>query len=191
MKHGKIENAIQTNGRQHHRNNGKESSEDGKQSLTDSFGLNDFVLCPNIRNANFGLDERHLFAKKCGQAERIDVRLRPNDESSAISWLLTASRTAGHPACQPAHSICEKLLAFHCEHKTTPFARVLEDIDNANAQLTNRTRSQERQRLQSLLDDADCRRRRGPQALGKIIPLVLARLGVRALQSEPEGEDSD
>ena len=43
--------------------------------------------------------------------------------------------------------------------------------------------------LQRQLDDPRCRRKRGPVALAKIIPLVLARLGIRAIQSETEGED--
>jgi hypothetical protein len=93
-----------------------------------------------------------------------------------------------HPACQPRHSICDKLLAFHCERKTD-IQRALEDIDRLSAQLSGRTRQEETQMLQNQLDNPSCRRRRGPQALGKIIPLVLARLGIRMLQSETEGED--
>jgi transposase len=95
-----------------------------------------------------------------------------------------------HPACQPRHSICEKLLAFHCEHHTA-IEQTLADIDRVNQQLGSRGRRDEVQTLQDQLDDPSRRRRRGPQALAKIIPLVLARLGIRVLQSETEGEDSD
>ena len=57
--------------------------------------MNDFVLCPNIRNANFGADERHLFAKKCGEAERIDVWSCTDNKCSATGWLLIASGSQG------------------------------------------------------------------------------------------------
>jgi transposase len=95
-----------------------------------------------------------------------------------------------HPACQPRHSICEKLLAFHTEHKTD-MQCALEDIDRASKQLASRTRHEETQMLQRQLQEPQCRRRRGPVALAKIIPLVLARLGMRVVQSEAEGEDPD
>jgi hypothetical protein len=102
--------------------------------------------------------------------------------------MLTGRCVVPHPACQPRHSICDKLLSFHCEHQTD-IQRVLEDIERANAQLSGRTQQEQRQMLQRQLDDPSCRRRRGPQALAQIIPLVLARLGIRVIQSTVEGED--
>jgi transposase len=102
--------------------------------------------------------------------------------------MLTGRCIVPHPACQPRHSICEKVLAFHSEHKTD-LQRALQDIDHISAQLSGRTRQEETHMLQEQLDNPRCRRRRGPQAIGKIIPLVLARLGIRMVQSATEGED--
>jgi transposase len=102
--------------------------------------------------------------------------------------LLTSKRLFPHPACQPRHSIYEKLLAFHTEHRTD-IQRILQDVESATQNLPAATRLQEKQILQQQLEDPRCRRRRGPVALAKIIPLVLARLGIAALQSKPEGED--
>jgi hypothetical protein len=102
--------------------------------------------------------------------------------------LLTGKAIVPHPACQPRHSICEKLLAFHSEHHTD-IEQALEDIDRASKQLTQRTRAEENQMLQQQLQQPLCRRRRGPVALAKIIPLVLARLGMHTVQSEAEGKD--
>ncbi len=117
------------------------------------------------------------------------IRVKVAKSFSRLAFVLLTGRCVfPHPACQPRHSICDKLLAFHCERQTD-IQRSLEDIDRANAQLSGRTRQEERQMLQSQLDDPRCRRRRGPQALAKIIPLVLARLGIRIVQSETEGED--
>lgn len=103
--------------------------------------------------------------------------------------MLTGRCVYPHPCCQPRHAICDKLLAFHHEHKTD-IQRALQDIDQAIVQLSGNARRQEIQLLREQLDPA-CRRRRGPQTLAKIIPVVLARLGIRTLQSRTEGEDPD
>lgn len=102
--------------------------------------------------------------------------------------MLTGRCVFPHPACQPRHYLLEKILAFHCERKTD-IQRSLDDIDRLNAQLSGRARQEETSKLQELLDDPRGRHRRGLQAIGKIIPLVLARLGIRSVQSKTEGED--
>lgn len=104
--------------------------------------------------------------------------------------MLTGRCLFPHPACQPRHSVCEKLLAFHTEHRTD-IQEALRDIDRANRQFSRRVRQEETHMLQRQLEDPQFRRRRGPVALAQIIPLVLARLGIRAVQSEAEGEDPD
>jgi transposase len=117
------------------------------------------------------------------------LRVKVTKSFSRLAFVLLTGRCLfPHPACQPRHSLCDKLLGFHCEHRTD-MALVLEDIERLNAQLSGRTRQEEKQMLQRQLDDPRCRRRRGPQALAKIIPQVLARLGIRAVQSKAESED--
>ena len=108
--------------------------------------------------------------------------------SRLLFVLLAGPGLVPHPACQPRHAICDKLMAFHTDHHTD-IPRALEDIDLAARQLSPRTCREETELLQQQLDEPRCRRRRGPVALAKIIPLVLARLGLRMVQSEPEGED--
>jgi transposase len=123
------------------------------------------------------------------QADPRWLRVKVTKSFSRLAFVLLTGRCLfPHPACQPRHSLCDKLLGFHCEHRTD-MQRVLEDIERLNAQLSGRTRQEERQMLKRQLDDPGCRRRRGPQALAKIIPLVLARLGIGAVQSAKEGED--
>jgi transposase len=117
------------------------------------------------------------------------IRVKVAKSFSRLAFALLAGRCLfPHPACQPRHSICEKLLGFHCARKTD-IQRALEDIERVGVHLSDRTWKEERQMLQRQLDDPRCRRKRGPVALAKIIPLVLARLGIRAIQSETEGED--
>jgi transposase len=100
--------------------------------------------------------------------------------------VLTGKALFPHPACQQRHYILEKLLAFHTEHRTD-MAIALEDLERAARQFPARTRREEIKTLRQMLDDASVRRRRGPIELGKIIPLVLARLGIAQVQSKPEG----
>ena len=119
------------------------------------------------------------------------IRVKVAKSFSRLAFVMLTGRCLfPHPSCQPRHSICDKVLAFHCERKTD-IQRALQDIERLSSQLSDRTRQQEGEMLQSQLDDRSCRRRRGPQAIGQIIPLVLARLGIRMVESEAEGEDSN
>ncbi len=117
------------------------------------------------------------------------IRVKVSKSFSRLVFVMLTGRClVQHPACQPRHSICDKLLGFHCERQTD-IQCALADIERLSAQLSGRTQQEERQMLQNQLDDPRCRRHRGPQAIGKIIPLVLARLGIRIVQSQIEGED--
>jgi transposase len=140
-----------------------------------------------IRHNHYYQGRTHRWQQQNKDPRWIHVKVAKSFSRLAFV-MLTGRCLFPHPSCQPRHSICEKLMAFHCEHKTE-IECALKDIDQANAQISGRTQQEERQLLQSQLDDPRCRRRRGPQALAKIIPLVLARLGVRAVQSQTEGED--
>src|SRR5437868_15540980 len=104
--------------------------------------------------------------------------------------MLTGTDLVPHPAAKPRHSIAEKLLAFHTEHKSDTQQTLL-DIDLARAQWTDRTYQEERRMLKEQLDDPECRRRRGPLAVAKIIPMVLARMGADVIKSTTEGQDPD
>jgi transposase len=117
------------------------------------------------------------------------IRVKVAKSFSRLAFVLvTAQRLFHHAACQPRHSIFEKLLAFHTEHHTDMRLAML-DLDRAAGQVPSRVRREEAQLLQRLLDEPEARRRRGPVALAKILPVVLARLGLRTLQSEPEEQD--
>lgn len=140
------------------------------------------------------IHHNHYYQAKADRWQRTNkdprwIHVKVAKSFSRLAFIMLTGRCVfPHPACQPCHSICEKLMAFHCEHRTD-IQRALEDIDRVSAQLSGRTRQQETQMLQEQLDEPRCRRRRGPQAIGKIIPLVLARLGIRMVQSKTEGED--
>ena len=107
---------------------------------------------------------------------------------SRIAYAIVAGRTLfPHPCCQPRHYIIDKLLEFHRLHDT-PMPWVMLDIEAATAQLPRRTYDEEAQPLHERLHTINARRR-GPQPLRDILPIVLARLGVAPLQSPAEDRD--
>jgi transposase len=86
-----------------------------------------------------------------------------------------------HACCQPRHYIIAKLLAFHSEHGTDPLT-LRHDLEAAVEQLPAKSCAAEAEPLQKELDALA--RRRGPQPLAAILPLVLARLAGPVVQSE-------
>ncbi len=102
---------------------------------------------------------------------------------SRLAFAMVARRQLfPHPCCQPRHYLLGKLLKFHCEHYTEPRA-LQQDLEAAIEQLPVRARAAEAEPLQRELDALA--RRRGLQPLAEIIPLVLAQLANRVVQSTP------
>ena len=113
------------------------------------------------------------------------IRVKVAKRFSRLAYALVAGgHLFPHPCRQPSHSILAKLLEFHSDHGT-PLADVRQDLDTVLAQLSDQTRTQEVKPLQERLDDL-ATRRRGPQLLKELIPVVLARLGVRLVESTAE-----
>ena len=122
-----------------------------------------------------GKDPRHT---------RVKVGLR----FCRIAFQMVAGRQVfRHPAIQGRHYILDKLTAFHRGHDTG-MADVLRDLQAAVAQLPPREHAAEARPLQEELQKIHDGRRRGPQLLGDILPIVLARLGVGVVQSSGSGE---
>ena len=66
--------------------------------------------------------------------------------------------------------------------------QALTDLQTAIEQLPRSAYAEEAKPLAEELQRIEQGRRRGPQLLGDILPIVLARLGVGALQSRESGE---
>ncbi|HWU39565.1 MAG TPA: transposase, partial [Candidatus Acidoferrum sp.] len=92
-----------------------------------------------------------------------------------------------HPCIQGRHYILDKLNAFHREHDTD-MAQVLSDLQTAVGQIPTREHAAEAIPLAEEMKKIQEGHRRGPQLLGDILPLVLARLGVPVVQSTESGE---
>jgi hypothetical protein len=84
--------------------------------------------------------------------------------------------------------ILEKLIVFHREHGTAA-PQLLLDLEQAGKQLPECARLEEAVPLEALLLTTKAVRNRGPQLLGDILPIVLAKLGAGALQSNASGDN--
>ncbi len=91
-----------------------------------------------------------------------------------------------HPGLQGRHYLLDKLTAFHRAHDTG-MAEVLRDLQAAISQLPPRAYAAEARPLQEEPRRIHEGRRRVPQLLGDILPIVFARLGVGAVQSTESG----
>jgi len=78
-------------------------------------------------------------------------------------------------------------MEFHREHETdTP--SFLRDLQAAVEQLPRGEHRAEAQPLHQELETIQAGGRRGPQVLGDILPIVLARLGIGGVESTGSGE---
>jgi transposase len=129
----------------------------------------------------------HYFGAKADQwkNQRRDARWQRIKVTKIFSRLLYAM-VAGrqlfpHPCRQERHYILHKLMQCHRD-LDTPMSQVLADLDAATQQLPRSAHAGEAQPLAERLKEVQ--RRKGPQPLADIIPIVLARLGTRSVQSE-------
>jgi transposase len=132
---------------------------------------------------------QHLATLWAGQGkDPRDIHVRVALRFCRICFQMVAGRQVfRHPCIQGRHYILDKLMAFHREHDT-PMPEVLRDLQAAIGQLPQREHAAEARPLQEELQRIQGGRRRGPQLIGDILPSVLARLGVGAVQSEESGE---
>ena len=145
-------------------------------------GIADNLVCCNH---HFNVLGHHW--KADGKDPR-DVRIRVANRFCRISFQMVAGRQVfRHPGLQGRHYILEKLTAFHREHDT-PGADMLRDLEAAVAQVPRKECRAEARPLHEELEKIEAGGRRGPQLLGNILPIVLARLQARAVQSTASGE---
>ena len=134
----------------------------------------------------------HYFAAKAARWDRQGkdarwVRVKVTKIFSRLGYAMVAGRQLfPHPCRQEGHYILHKLMEFHrdCD---TPMSQVLADLDAATQQLPRSACAAEAQPLAQRLKEVQ--HRKGPQPLADLIPIVLARLQDRSLQSEAS-EDS-
>jgi transposase len=92
-----------------------------------------------------------------------------------------------HPCCQKRDAILTKLTRFHIEHGTS-MAQLVAELEAANEHIPKSERASEARSLSEALQPSTSRQRPGPRALGDILPVLLAKLGVTAVQLQSKGE---
>jgi hypothetical protein len=108
---------------------------------------------------------------------------------SRIAFQIVAGRQVfRHPSCRERDYILDKLLEFHKQHGTSP-QQILIDLHAAAAQVPQQEHAAEATPLQSRLAQSRRLRRHGPHAIGDLLLVVLARLGVGTLQSDSRDQD--
>jgi transposase len=107
-----------------------------------------------------------------------------------IAFSMVAGRQVfRHPCLRERHTILDKLLGFHHEHDT-PWEQTLADLNRTIGQIPAKEHAAEAKPLAEQLEHVSRPHPgpKGPQHLGDILAIVLARLGVGRLQStEPGG----
>jgi transposase len=129
----------------------------------------------------------------CGQAgvaraAKVDeraLRVKIGKSFTRIAFAAVAGdQPLRHPCCAARDSILDKLRQFHLEHGAAP-ELALADLQVCIEQLLPDTRGHEAQVVADVLQQ-QARRRRGPTALGALLPAVLARLGAIEPDQQPE-----
>jgi len=141
-------------------------------------------IASNLARFNTHFRGRAAYHRAKGADERA-LRVKIAKSFTRLGFACVAGdQPLRHPCCADADSILEKLRAFHHEHDTR-LDRVLSELETAVGHLPFKTRNHEAKIVTEVLNQ-QTRRRRGPVQVGKLLPAVLARLGV-AEQSKPAG----
>lgn len=116
------------------------------------------------------------------------ARIKIASRFARISFhMVSGGHVFNHPAIRERDYILEKLIRFHQEHDT-PADRMMADLQLAIDQIPPTEWPVEAVPLERLLETTRAARTRGPQRLGDLLPVVLAKLGAGALQSQVSGE---
>jgi transposase len=120
-----------------------------------------------------------------------DIRCRvANRAVRTVFQMVSGRRLYHHPSRLDRGYVLDKLLTFHREHGTPPHV-ILGDLRQAAEQIPQGEHAAEAVPLQRIHRRARFSRRPGPQAIGDILVVVLAQLGVGALQYELEAPSLD
>jgi hypothetical protein len=146
-----------------------------------------FQIADNLVACNHHFQARALLWKNSTKDPRwIRVQVAKTFSRLAVA-IVAGVHPLRHPCLQAPHAILDKILAFHRQHDTdVPAMRA--DVQAAVDQLPAASYATEAQPLAARLEKIQAARR-GPQVLGDILPIVLARLGIHAVESTTGAQD--
>jgi transposase len=115
-----------------------------------------------------------------------DIHCRvANRATRTVFQMVSGRRLYRHPSRLDRQYVLEKLRIFHQEHDTAPL-EILRDLREAVTQIPEPEHAAEAGPLREACRKARRSRRPGPQAIGEILLVVLAKLGFGQVQSESE-----
>lgn len=117
-----------------------------------------------------------------------DIRVRVAGRFCRISFhMMAGPMTYRHPCSQQRDYILTKLIRFALEHEVAP-EELLRNLNATTVQLPLSDHREEAASLAEELARLQTKRGSGPKAISEILPAVLARLGVKLIESTPSGE---
>lgn len=146
------------------------------------------IIAGNLAICNFYFKAKAEVWERLGKDDRW-IRTKIASIFARICFQIVAGRQMyKHPFAKDRNYILEKLIEFHREHETGA-AQMMLDLEHAGQQIPECARREEAVPLEALLQTTKAARGRGPQCLGDLLPIVLAKLGVGTLQSTPGESD--
>jgi transposase len=143
-------------------------------------------IADNLRKCNRHFRGRAAVWQTAGADVRV-IAVRIASRFSRIAYQMVAGRQVFHHPCLSGRDlILDKLLAFHHQHGT-PALEILAGLQAAIQQLPRQEYPVEAVPLNERLQRSRRSRRRGPQPIGEILPVVLAKLGAGGVQSNNIG----
>jgi transposase len=116
------------------------------------------------------------------------MRVQVAGRFSRIAYQMVAGRKAyRHPCCQQRDYVLKKFITFHNEHGTTG-DQLMRDLNAAVSQLPRSEYREEAIPLAEELESVLNKRGKGPRPLGEILPVILAKLGVKPVRSSESGD---
>ena len=117
-----------------------------------------------------------------------DIRVRVAGRFCRIAYQMVAGRaTYRHPSGRGHDYVLRKLMKFGIEHGIE-IREVMKILEAATAQLPDVAHGEEAEALQDEINELQKKRGSGVRSLGEILPAVLAKLGVKLIQSKESGE---
>lgn len=144
------------------------------------------LIADNLVACNHHFQARATAWAKQGKDARW-IRVKVAKIFSRLLYAIVAGRQLfPHPCRQENHYVLHKLMEFHRLHNTS-MQQLLAELDAATQQLPPSAYVAEAAPLAERLKEVQ--NRKGPQPLADILPIVLARLACRSVQSS-SSEDS-
>jgi hypothetical protein len=147
------------------------------------------MIADNLIKCNHHFRALHATWKSQGKDARWS-RVKVACRFTRILYQMVAGQQVfRHPSQRDRAYVLDKLFAFHRQHATPP-DKLLTDLKLAIDQIPKSEHHNEADPLQARYERTRTTRRRGAQPIGDILPVVLARLGVGAVESTPEDRDA-